>query len=168
MVTALDKNVDSSDVRREIVTRKPDIDLFWLYARAATSSDPDELRDLSCSDCDPIRRRVASNPATPADVLEWLAVDWHAPVRAALAENPLTPQSLLEKLAQDQDREVRLSVAKEVAMKALSTRLLLEDLATDSDAEVAQKAQEALRSVKDTNVFAHPGALGHKPVHKSA
>lgn len=168
MVATLENRLDSSNARREIVNHRPEIDLFWLYARAATSCDPEELRDLSCSDCDPIRRRVARNPATPQDVLEWLAVDWHPPVRAALAENPLTSESLLEKLAQDKDPEVRLSVAKELAMKALSTRALLELMAKDADLEVAQKAQEALGAVKETNVFAHPGAVGHKPVPRSA
>jgi hypothetical protein len=89
-------------------------------------------------------------------------------VRAALAENPRTPESLLEKLAQDKDREVRLTLAKDLAIKALSTKQLLEVLAKDADGEVAQKAQEALGLAKGNNVFAHPGALGHKPAHKSA
>lgn len=159
----LQKNVGTTTVNC-----KPEIDLFWLYARAATSCDPAELRDLSYSDCEPIRRRVASNPATPLDVLEWLSVDWHPPVRAAVAENPVLPESLLEKLARDSDREVRLSVAKELAIKALKTRSLLEELAQDKDAEIAEKAREALAWQKGGNVFAHPAVQTQKTVTRSA
>lgn len=168
MFTALEKSVDQNSKRTELVNHRPEFDLFWLYARAATSRDADELRDLSCSDCDPIRRRVASNPATPEDVLEWLAVDWHAPGRAALPDNPSIPENLLEKLAQDKDREVRLSVAKALSMKVLSASQLLEVLAKDADSEVREEAQAGLGEINSPNVFAHPGAAGHKPIHKSA
>lgn len=165
MVAVMEK--DSSKVKTAIVNHKPELDLFWLYARAATSRDPEELRDLSFSDCDPIRRRVAANPATPPEVLEWLAVDWHPPVRAALAENPRTSKEILSKLVKDKDREVRLAFAKELAFRPYEIKGLLEVLARDSEKDIREKAKEALASLKADNVVAHQ-AKEKRPFNKTA
>lgn len=162
MVSVIERTPDTTEAMNTAkLGVQPDLDLFWLYARAATTHDQEGLKDLSFSDCEPIRRRVAGNPATPADVLEWLAIDWHPPVRAAVAENPMASEELLMKLAADDDKEVRLSLAKELFARTSSNRRLLDVLAQDSDAEVREVAKKALEpstSSLNTTVLTHPTA----------
>ncbi len=119
------------------------IDLFWPYIRARRSDDPQELRALSFSDCEPIRRCVAANPYTPADVVEELALDWNPDVRAAVASNPRATYKAIHSLAQDSEKEVRLAVARELD-RYLD---ILQLLASDKHQDVAKAARQTLHMV---------------------
>lgn len=107
-----------------------------IAALAALSTDPDELRDLSGSRFTAVRAAVATNAATPDDVLEVLVADRHhrprygvaenlkpsavdiamrAPdswVRAILARRHDLPADVQQRLLVDPEREVRGSVAR--------------------------------------------------------
>lgn len=146
------------------------IDLFWPYIRARRSDDPQELRTLSFSDCDPIRRCVAANLYTPADVVEELALDWNPDVRAAVVSNPRATYKAIASLAQDSEKEVRLAVARQFD-RYLD---ILEQLALDKHQEVARAARETLHMVATNNqtpardnVLSLP-APGHNNRKKSA
>jgi len=123
------------------------IDLFWPYVRARRSEDPQELRALSFSDCDPIRRCVAANPYTPADVVEELALDWHPAVRAAVASNPRASYKAVAQLANDEDKDVRLAVARELD-RYLD---ILQLLTSDEHHDVAKTAKQTLNMVAQQN-----------------
>ena len=55
------------------------------------------------------RRRVATNPSTPAETLKVLAMDENEWVRGEVAFNPSTPVETLKVLATDKDDDVRQS-----------------------------------------------------------
>jgi hypothetical protein len=123
--------------------RTASLDLFCPYIRARRSDDPHELRALSLSDCEPIRRCVAANPYTPADVVEELALDWNPDVRAAVASNPRATYKVIHSLAKDSEKEVRLAVAR-----GLDRYLdILQQLASDTHRDVAKVARQALHMV---------------------
>ena len=106
-----------------------------------------------------VRRNVAMNPNTPADVLTELAKDSHWAVRRYAAGNPNTPVDVLTELAKDSDWYVRLSAAGNPNTPAD----VLTELAKDSDCIVRRnaarnpnmpdyEAEELQFSVKDTYV----------------
>ena len=51
------------------------------------ATDIEDLRLLAKDDIDNVRRRVAENLKTPAEILAVLAADGHPEVRIAVAEN---------------------------------------------------------------------------------
>lgn len=107
-----------------------------LAALAALSTDPDELRELSTNRFTAVRAAVATNAATPDDVLEALVADRHhrprygvadnlklsavaiamgaadSWVRAILARRHDLPAEVRCRLLADPEREVRRSVAR--------------------------------------------------------
>src|SRR4051794_14652868 len=69
--------------------------------------NPETLCCLAFHPSAEVRRRVAENPQTPFDVLDWLCEDEHAGVRAAVASHPKAPQRAMALLVQDSDERVR-------------------------------------------------------------
>jgi hypothetical protein len=65
------------------------------------------LRALAVDPSWGVRFRVAGNPTTPPDLLRTLAADQHEQVRWGVAENPHAPSSTLERMLQDPDPIVR-------------------------------------------------------------
>ena len=76
-----------------------------------------------------VRRNVAMNPNTPADVLTELAKDSHWAVRVSVACNPNTPADVLTKLTKDSDCDVR----RYAAGNPNTPVDVLTELAKDSD-----------------------------------
>ena len=58
-----------------------------------------------------MRRHLAKNPNTPADVLAQLANRADFETKYSLAENPNTPADILAQLANDKDKDVRKASA---------------------------------------------------------
>ena len=68
-----------------------------------------------------VRRNVAGNPNTPADVLAELANDINWYVRCFVARNPNTPAGVLTELAKDSDFDVRRYAACNPKLKEVLT-----------------------------------------------
>jgi Leucine rich repeat variant len=125
------------------------------------STDPELLRELARSQDKDIRRAVAANPNTPADVLLRLGAEFpeqlvENPVFSLLllenpnlvAEIPLptlrsilrldnVPQFILEQAADKADVEVQLALANNIQ----TTKKVLERLTQSRDAKVAESAR---------------------------
>lgn len=114
-------------------------DILTNYVKAGSQScSPRLLEELSHSEVDRIRMRVAENPKTPRDILELLASDKNADVRVAIATNPSTPAHICYRLAFDEDPNVRLGLADDV-----NTPIeLLEKLMQDANPYISYRATE--------------------------
>jgi hypothetical protein len=93
-----------------------------------------------------VRDEIASNPNTPADILEELleemAKDEDFRIRWITAANPNTSAYILEKLARDEDGRVRIDAAANPNTPAY----ILERLAKDEDVSVRIGAAENPRT----------------------
>ncbi|NEQ48486.1 MAG: WGR domain-containing protein [Leptolyngbya sp. SIOISBB] len=78
-----------------------------------------------------VRRAIASQPCTPATLLQILAKDEHDAVRAAVAGNESTPHPCLEVLAQDKVESVRHALATNVSAPASALNRLMQEPYTD-------------------------------------
>lgn len=74
------------------------------------AAPPEVLRQLAQDRAEGVRRAVARNPKTPADVLGALAEDGR--LRLAVVANPAVPAELLARLARDWNPDVRRKVAR--------------------------------------------------------
>lgn len=77
----------------------------------ASTADMTAIRLLAQHPARELRRRLATLPLLPPEVLDELTWDVFPPVRAAAAANPSTPIDDLQRLAEDEDDRVRLGVA---------------------------------------------------------
>jgi hypothetical protein len=98
------------------------------------------LRLLSVSDIAAVRRRVAENPKTPADILTKMAVDKDSQVRIAVGLNSATPHVVLSRLVYDDDPDVRYWLA---STSYLPVRILME-LTADKNPYVSQRAERTV------------------------
>lgn len=104
-----------------------------------------------------VRRKLASNPEAPSEILFFLSTDKAAEVRRAVAENPSTPAKTDTKLARDKDYSVRCALARKAVGEGLGGEkrtdlwrmmfTLLETLAHDKVVRVRQVLSDA---------FSHP------------
>ncbi len=78
---------------------------------------------------------VARNPNAPSEILEHLAEDKNKWVRAAVARNPKTPSDVLQRLAEDKEQDVR----REVAHNPGAPIQALQRLANDKNSDVVKK-----------------------------
>lgn len=85
--------------------------------------------------------RVASNPRCQESTLKALLNHPEAEVRAELSENPYCPITILYRLATDKHEDVRLRLAENPKLP-LS---ILEELSEDENPFVAARAKETLR-----------------------
>jgi len=105
-------------------------------------------RDLARLASDPdyrIRRCVARNTKTPADILQQLAEDRDSNVRRFVANNISTPVALLQKLAKDEAPHVRYEVASNINTPVS----VLKQLAADSDWRVRNNIAQSVRTPAD-------------------
>ena len=105
------------------------------------ATDIEDLRLLAKDDIDNVRRRVAENAKTPADVLTVLSTDEHPEVRIAVAENVGTPSHLLAVLVRDDHTDVRYALAEN---PLLAVELLVQ-LSEDENPYVSHRAMKTLR-----------------------
>jgi hypothetical protein len=96
----------------------------------------DILEKLANDDINLVRALVATNPNTPASILNNLFSDEKI-VRDGLSGNPNTPVKLLRVLASDSDKMVRLRVAENPS----TTKEILLSMTNDEDANVSKAAQ---------------------------
>lgn len=120
--------------------------LCWLYLQARRSQDPEELRWLSFSDSEQIRRAIATNVHAPGDVVNELCRDWCSSVRSAAALNPNTGFRFLSRLVEDDDSDVRLAAAQALAKHCR----LLQKLTQDQNPKVRAAARSALQTAAET------------------
>ncbi len=111
------------------------------YIKAgSTTISAAELRRLSNSELPAVRRRVAENEKTPADLLIKLAKDRSAEVRMAVALNKTADRSVIEQLAMDENADVRFLIAS----TSYIPKNTLKKLAKDLNPHVAQRAGTTL------------------------
>ena len=136
-----------------------------LSSTAANPSTPMALRHhllKALANVSGFRDAVASDPATPVDVLEALARDKKAHVRQAVAANPATPMHVRQPLMQAWLKKAgdhkRQSIAANVTTPAVVLEALAEDRSTVVRWEVAENPTtplavlEALAKDKVENV----------------
>ncbi len=116
----------------------------------------DNANDLVRDPEPAVRERLASDPATAAEILYFLARDETAEVRRAVAENPATPRKADTILSRDSDYTVRCVLARKIVGDGLPenerTQLwrigftILETLARDKLVRVRQSVAQAIKS----------------------
>ena len=109
---------------------------MFNYAVRASRTET-ELRDMAKSATTMARIGAATNPKTPADVLDDLAHDAQPEVRRAAARNSRTPCETLLWLAEDDDEGVRKT--------ALATLPGAEDAPADTTCIIAIISEESPR-----------------------
>jgi len=105
------------------------------------------------------RTALAADPATPPELLYFLAQDPAPAVRRMVAANPATPRQADGMLSRDADYGVRVALARKAVGAGLSdgerrslwrmTLTLLETLATDAVVQVRRSLSDTLRSLAD-------------------
>lgn len=100
------------------------------YLKAGNpGTPPDELERIAATrPALIIRRRLAENPATPANLLAALAADDDVDVRIGLSLNPSTPLWLRRKLARDESATVRFALAEDPHTPITVLKRLEEDI----------------------------------------
>lgn len=115
------------------------------YIKAGSEEiSAEDLQILASSELPTVRRRVAENKRTPADVLASLSRDKSAEVRMAVALNKSTPESIVTKLACDENVDVRHMIAS----TSYVPKHLLRQLAEDANPHVAQRAKVMLAGLE--------------------
>lgn len=113
------------------------VDMGARWAVAKNPHSPVEvLKLLAKDDVNLVRALVATNPSTPADVLEKFFSDEKI-VRDGLSGNPSTPAKLLKVLADDNDKMVRMRLAE----NSNAPEEVLQSLLNDNDPDVAKAAE---------------------------
>lgn len=116
------------------------------YIRAgAPETTPQELAALSMSILPDVRRRVAENENTPADILERLSYDVDSDVRIAVGLNKVVNENVIAHLACDEDPDVRLWLA---SISYLPEEFL-QQLCEDDNPHVAQQASRMIAARND-------------------
>lgn len=119
------------------------------YIKAgAPETTPQELAALSMSLLPAVRRRVAENENTPADILERLSYDVNPDVRIAVGLNKAVDENVIAQLTCDEDPDVRLWLA---SISYLPEELL-QQLCEDENPHVAQQASRMIASRNDAIV----------------
>ena len=129
----------SSTSYKQLVALSEDED--W-QVRAGVASNPatpdDLLRKLAADQDEGVRSYTARNANTPVDVMEVLATDSSEYVRDFLAQNPALPLSLMERLAKDSHWRPRSGVAE----NPNAPEDLLDLLLLDPDERVVDLARQ--------------------------
>ncbi len=93
--------------------------------------------------------RVAENPSSGKDTLSRLAFHEDPEVRAAVSENPNTPESCFKRLASDESVDVRYRLAENPHSPAAA----LYNLLKDENPYVAQRARQTLSRILGASVL---------------
>jgi len=114
----------------------PEYEEYLTKVHCEMASDPDTpadvLEKLSNDSDKDVRLWVAWNPSTPISILEKLANDPNVSVRRSVAQNPSTPIAIIEKLANDPDNWVRFGAAE----NSSTPITILEQFADDANEHV--------------------------------
>ena len=113
-------------------------------AAGSLNATAQELQLLSLSGDSAVRRRVAENSKTPAELLVALALDQDPQVRIAVGLNTTTPHTVLSRLVYDDDPDVRYWLA---STSYLPRRLLIE-LMADPNPFVSHRAESTVLRVQ--------------------
>lgn len=126
-------------------------------ARAANQYQ--ELGGILQSDDSAARKALASDPATPPEVLYFLAEKGEIEIRRLVAENPSTPNQADVMLSRDDDVSVRCALARKIVGEGLEDEAkrnlwrmgftILETLLRDKVVSVRRILSEAFRSRSD-------------------
>lgn len=119
----------------------------------------DFLRRIGDKD---VCERIAINPRSPQQTLEALAEHFDADVRAALSENSLCPITVLYRLSKDEHPDVRLRMAENPNLPDS----ILEELCDDENPFVAARASESLRRAAGGTVI--EGVFGTSAIRLKA
>lgn len=105
------------------------------------------------------RKKLAADPATPPEVLYFLATDADRDIRIAVAENPATPSQAAAVLARDEDIPVRCALARTAVGEGLDSGdrrnlwrmgfTILETLLRDQVVKVRRVLSEAFCAAPD-------------------
>jgi hypothetical protein len=112
------------------------------YVATNPATPPDMLKKLSSDESPEVRMRVAANPSSHPATLHLMTGDVDSDVKISVVNNMHAPFAALNVLAQDADPYIRLLVAKTNWVLAST----LEILAKDSDVFVRRLAQTRLRA----------------------
>jgi hypothetical protein len=127
------------------------------------AKEPSQLSEQADFDILHVRRVVAGNPNTPAQVLTRLGQDRFSVIRRHVAENPRTPPEVLRELAKDPDVDVRLAVAENVHTPPDSLALLATDQNVDVRYDLAENRhlpeRVLIELTKDDNPYVRLRAL---------
>ncbi len=129
---------------------------LFLSARLHSVSQR-ALRSVSETGCNRLKGMIASNPETPADMLEYLTHVSPVGVIVRVAENPNTASYTLSRLAQHEDSEVRCAVAENTNCPSNCVEDLAGDECSDVRYLLAENPHAPLsvlyRALKDENPY---------------
>lgn len=128
------------ELLRDLAVNEADMGARWAVAKNPHTPE-DVLVHLSKDSVNLVRALVATNPKTPATVLEKFFSDEKI-VRDGLSGNPSTPVKILKILADDIDKMVRMRLAE----NPNAPKEILAQLAQDRDENVAKAANANLES----------------------
>jgi hypothetical protein len=127
------------------------------------TEDREQLSEQAEFDILHVRRVVAGNPNTPAQVLTRLGQDRFSVIRRHVAENPRTPPEVLRDLAKDPDMDVRLAVAENIHTPPDTLALLASDPSVDVRYDLAENRHlpepVLIELTKDDNPYVRLRAL---------
>lgn len=127
---ASNNNIAPQRLRDMYHSRYASIDSEVVKKLASNTATPfDVLQQLAVHEDHSLRRNVCNNPATPLSVLLVLANDEEQYLRGCVARHPNVSNALLAQLASDQSKNVRHTVAQN---KATPPEILLR-LSRDSE-----------------------------------
>ena len=95
-----------------------------------------------------VRRLAVKHPSIPVDILTKLAEDRSLEVRCGVAENPNTPVDILRKLTKDEDWLVRIGVAKNPRTPVEVLKNLAEDRSLEVKYEVIKNPRTPVEVLK--------------------
>ncbi|MBX9686189.1 MAG: hypothetical protein K2X27_05775 [Candidatus Obscuribacterales bacterium] len=125
---------------------------------ASNPHTPADLLDfLSEVSCPSILERIAENPSTAKDTLSRLAFHPDPDVRSAVAENNNTPETCFKRLIHDESADVRYRIAENPFAPVTSLYTLLRD----ENPYVANRAKQTLARILINTIADQPDDLRH-------
>lgn len=129
---------------------------IYLSARLRTASKRASAA-ISETGCPRLKSMLASNPQTPAEMLEYLTEVSPSATIVRVAENPNTSKETLSKLAFHEDADVRAAVAENANTPESCFKRLIYDESSDVRYRIAENPNVPVASlyalVKDENPF---------------
>ncbi len=126
--------------RQNLQTEPADQQRIHLLLASNPNTPASILDNLANKNSPALLERIAENPRTHTDTLSRLAVHDNPRVRAAVAENSSLPESIMWRLANDIHPDVRLRLAESYSLPFS----ILQTLAEDSNPYVQMRAQKTI------------------------
>lgn len=124
---------------REAITVFLSARLFSVAQRAAQS--------ISETGCPHLKCLLASNPNTPADLLDYLLEVSNSQIHVRIAENPNTSKETLSKLAFSHDPDVRAAIVDNPGTPESCFKRLINDESVDVRYRIAENPHAPLTSL---------------------